>query len=277
MSVAGEIYYRLCSWRAGHSCARLVARAAQRFGVAPRDFAPILALDLDHAALKGLLQLWPRIHWSPGDGMMPVDQLLAIYRLAVNGQVSGDTVELGAWVGLTTCYLATACRVRGEGKVYAVDTFAGTREGDTTYQSVGRFGGSTFDAFTDQVRRAGVSDLVEPLVGLTTEVCESYSGKAIRLLLIDADHSFEGVRADFELWSPYVAPGGLIVFHDYLMHDVARFVDAYVRRNPDYDMLPGEVVPNVIAVTKKAGTVACLPHDETASAPACASCQKVIV
>jgi predicted O-methyltransferase YrrM len=270
MSLAGEIYYRLCSRRVGHSCARFVAGAARRLRHAPRDFAPVLALDLDHAALKGLLQLWPRIHWSSGDGMMPVDQLLAVYRLAVNWPASGDTVELGAWVGLTTCYLATACRVRGAGKVYAVDTFAGTREGDTTYQSVERFGGSTFETFTDQVRRAGVSDLVEPLVGLTTEVCESYSGKAIRLLLIDADHSFEGVRADFEHWSPYVAPGGLIVFHDYFMHDVARFVNAYVRTNPDYDMLPGEVVPNVMAVTKKASTVACLPRDVTDSASACA-------
>ena len=52
------------------------------------------------------------------------------------------------------------------------------------------------------------------------------SGASGRFLLIDADHSYEGVRRDFEAWSPLVAPGGLIVFHDYLMSEagVARFV-----------------------------------------------------
>lgn len=31
---------------------------------------------------------------------------------------------------------------------------------------------------------------------------------------IDGDHSYDGVRSDFELWSPLVRPGGLVAFHD---------------------------------------------------------------
>lgn len=31
---------------------------------------------------------------------------------------------------------------------------------------------------------------------------------------IDGDHSFEGVRADWLAWSPLVAPGGVVAFHD---------------------------------------------------------------
>jgi predicted O-methyltransferase YrrM len=33
-------------------------------------------------------------------------------------------------------------------------------------------------------------------------------------LLIDGDHRYEGVKADFEMYSPLVRPGGLIAFHD---------------------------------------------------------------
>jgi len=33
-------------------------------------------------------------------------------------------------------------------------------------------------------------------------------------LLIDGDHSYEGVRADWERYGPLVRPGGLIAFHD---------------------------------------------------------------
>ena len=34
------------------------------------------------------------------------------------------------------------------------------------------------------------------------------------LLFIDGDHGYEGVKADFQLYSPWVRPGGLVVFHD---------------------------------------------------------------
>jgi cephalosporin hydroxylase len=40
------------------------------------------------------------------------------------------------------------------------------------------------------------------------------SGEAIDFLFIDADHTYEGVRRDFQLYSPLVAKGGLIGFHD---------------------------------------------------------------
>lgn len=34
------------------------------------------------------------------------------------------------------------------------------------------------------------------------------------VLFIDGDHSYEGVKADFEMYSPLVRTGGLIAFHD---------------------------------------------------------------
>jgi predicted O-methyltransferase YrrM len=39
-------------------------------------------------------------------------------------------------------------------------------------------------------------------------------GRAIDFLFIDGDHSYDGVRADFETYAPLVRPGGLIAFHD---------------------------------------------------------------
>lgn len=40
------------------------------------------------------------------------------------------------------------------------------------------------------------------------------TGKKIDFLYIDADHTYEGVKTDFELYSPLVSPGGIIGFHD---------------------------------------------------------------
>ena len=34
------------------------------------------------------------------------------------------------------------------------------------------------------------------------------------VLFIDGDHSYDGVKADYEMYAPLVRPGGLIAFHD---------------------------------------------------------------
>ena len=250
MSILGQCYYAACRTRAGHSLARSTVALLRRHGAMGEFKMPLDALELDHPSVEGLMRLWSRVHWSSGDGMMPPEQLLAVYRLAATWPANGDVVELGAWVGLTTSYLAAACRRRGAGKVYAVDTFEGTKEGGTEYPSIVRFGGRTLDAFRDQISRAGVEETVETMIGRTTDVVRSYSGGPIRMLLIDADHSFDGVRGDFDAWSPLVTPGRIIVFHDHDMPDVARFINAEIRPDVRFDISPGKVAPNIMVVTK---------------------------
>jgi cephalosporin hydroxylase len=46
-------------------------------------------------------------------------------------------------------------------------------------------------------------------------------GRAVEFLHIDGDHTYEGVRADYELYSPLVASEGLVAFHDVLPHPAA--------------------------------------------------------
>lgn len=43
---------------------------------------------------------------------------------------------------------------------------------------------------------------------------EWFDRQPLDLLFIDGDHSYEGVRRDWELYSPLVRPGGLIALHD---------------------------------------------------------------
>lgn len=248
----GPLYYQFCMTPIGHLLARMAVRAARRMGFLKDFRTPIDALYLDHAPCAALMALWQRMHWSSGDGMMPPRQLLTIYQLTATWPVRGDVVELGSWVGLTTSYLATACRMRGKGRVHAVDTFAGTKEGDAHYPSVQRFGGSTLHAFRDQVTRVHLQDYVSEVIGLTTDAAREYRGNPIRVLLIDADHSYSGVRADFEAWFPHVAPNGLIIFHDYAMPSVAQFVDEIRGNTPTISDAPGLIAENVYALTKRA-------------------------
>jgi cephalosporin hydroxylase len=50
------------------------------------------------------------------------------------------------------------------------------------------------------------------------EVKAEFEGGLVDCLFIDADHTYEGVKKDYELWRPLVRNGGCIVFHDVADH-----------------------------------------------------------
>ena len=43
-------------------------------------------------------------------------------------------------------------------------------------------------------------------------------GRRVDFLLIDGDHTYEGVKRDFEMYRSLVRPGGMIGFHDIVPH-----------------------------------------------------------
>jgi O-antigen/teichoic acid export membrane protein/predicted O-methyltransferase YrrM len=54
-------------------------------------------------------------------------------------------------------------------------------------------------------------------------VVQALDGALLDVLFIDGDHSYEGVRADYERYSHLVRPGGLIAFHDICEDHHTRF------------------------------------------------------
>lgn len=56
---------------------------------------------------------------------------------------------------------------------------------------------------------------VYSMVGDSSAIGTRYSGRLADLLIVDADHSERGVRADLISWLSHVQSGGLIMCHDY--------------------------------------------------------------
>ncbi|MDD2753533.1 MAG: class I SAM-dependent methyltransferase [Candidatus Portnoybacteria bacterium] len=50
------------------------------------------------------------------------------------------------------------------------------------------------------------------------EVKKILNGRPIDFLFIDGDHSYDGIKRDFELYSPLVRRGGIIALHDVARH-----------------------------------------------------------
>lgn len=61
----------------------------------------------------------------------------------------------------------------------------------------------------------GVMDRVHFVEGDSAQIGQEWQSE-IDFLLVDGDHSYEGVRADLDAWLPHVKRRGTVWFHDYL-------------------------------------------------------------
>lgn len=57
----------------------------------------------------------------------------------------------------------------------------------------------------------------------TLERIRGFFPDGVDLLFLDGDHSSEGISRDFDLYSPLVRPGGMIVFHDIVEDNRTRY------------------------------------------------------
>lgn len=140
-------------------------------------------------------------------GWLSRDAALLLYRLA--SQVSdGCIVEVGSYRGRSTVVLARGAE-RGRGaRVYAVEPhepFVGPRGG--------QFGPEDRAAFFRNMVRTGAYRTIR-LLNTSSEIVAPGWAEPVSLLWLDGDHSYEGVRRDFDAWAPHLLPGCDLVLDD---------------------------------------------------------------
>src|SRR5205085_3739448 len=107
-------------------------------------------------------------------------------------------VEIGCYEGMTTAALAANCR----GRVYSIDPFSKGRLGISYGELIARI----------NCRRLKL-DNVEFIKAVSYEAAPRFRER-VDLLFIDAYHSFEAIKRDWEDWFPKVRKGGIIALHD---------------------------------------------------------------
>jgi hypothetical protein len=118
-------------------------------------------------------------------------------------------VEIGSFKGKSTIWLAAGAQEGAGVRVYAVDPHTGCPD---LYE---QYGSQiwTFPEFELNIERAGVGELVSPIVA-TSEAAAAEFSEPIELLFIDAMHDVESVRGDLAAWTPKVVEGGVVALHD---------------------------------------------------------------
>ena len=155
-----------------------------------------------------------------------------LFEMASNVPMGLDIVEIGSYMGQSTCYLGAGSKAGCRNLVTAVDLW---EEGSDIRYCIPMVR-HTFD---EQVEWMGLQNLIRPICGHSAHVAQSWDSP-IGLLFIDGCHDYEAVKMDFEAWSIHVVVNGLIVFHDYknplypLIVGVEQFADELVNSSDQY-------------------------------------------
>ncbi len=111
--------------------------------------------------------------------------------------------EVGVWHGVTTRLLRRA--MAPDGVLFAIDPYPVGRLGFSAQMVIAHRGvGRVRNGRVRWLRATGAEAARDPEV----------RAAPIEFVFIDGDHSYDGLRADWEGWAGLIAPGGVVGLHD---------------------------------------------------------------
>lgn len=142
-------------------------------------------------------------HWAmrdtPPGWFNHADALLAI----VEALKPARMLEVGSYLGQSGIALGRVLAT-WDGTLTCVDVWTQTPAGPA----------DTFPTFATNVAAAGLTNIT-PWRACSLEAAARYDGPPFDAIYIDADHTYEAVRADLRAWWPHLADGGLLAGDDY--------------------------------------------------------------
>lgn len=166
---------------------------------------------------------------------LTVEERLLLYHLGKKRPQGAVFVEIGSYLGASSCFLAAAAHER-EGVLHCVDTW--NNEGMTEGQR------DTWGEFCQNT--LPFSDKIMTHRGKSIEIAKMFKSK-IDLLFVDGDHNYEMCKADMEAWLPHLKKGGILIMHDYGWADgVRKVVDEIVKQKQTDN---GQVMQNTYWTT----------------------------
>lgn len=133
----------------------------------------------------------------------PMTQTTEAERALLKRHVAGkkNLVEIGVFEGFTTRVLTENADL--DAKIWGVDPFFPGRMGICWGYQISRY-------YNANALKAKKLRFVR---ALSTEVGNQVPNE-VDFVFIDADHSLEGITADWAFWSKRITPGGIVALHD---------------------------------------------------------------
>lgn len=126
----------------------------------------------------------------------------------------GLMVEIGSFRGRSLASVAENIK-RKRLQVLSVDIFDKVIAEDYVEPDVYAKREGMLDDFLLTIEQFGIREHVDVLAAKSIDAAKMLSDQQFDLVFIDADHSYEAVKADIEAWWPLVKEGGIMAGHDY--------------------------------------------------------------
>jgi predicted O-methyltransferase YrrM len=138
-------------------------------------------------------------------------------------------VEVGAWFGKSTNYLAEQIRESKKNiKFTTVDTWKGTDDEDIHQNIVGAFNGDIFYEFVDNTILSENYETITMIKDTSKNASNQFANGSIDYLMLDAGHSYDALMEDLKAWYNKVKPGGIVSGDDYgVFHGVTQAANEY--------------------------------------------------
>lgn len=120
--------------------------------------------------------------------------------------------ELGVWTGRTTSILAGYCKNRGCGKVNSIDHFSGS---PGTHLENLASGNDIKSIFLENIKKIDCEKYVDVCDKNSLMASKCFPDNYFDFFFIDADHTYNFIKQDIDLWWPKLSPGGIMCGHDF--------------------------------------------------------------
>lgn len=178
----------------------------------------------------------------------PDTQTTAPEREALKKYATGAStaIEIGVYEGINTAVISKA--LGQDGRTFGIDPFFKGSLGICYHKVVAKL----------HLKRNRISSKVVLIEKFSFDALEDVPEK-VEFIFIDGDHSYEGIRKDWQFYADKVSPGGIMALHDTstidadggYVQDSVRFYNDVIRLDGRYEWL--ETIDRMNVLRKKGG------------------------
>ena len=159
---------------------------------------------------------------------------------------AGAAIEIGVYEGINTVVISKA--LANDGKAFGIDPFFKGALGICYHKVIAKL----------HLRRNAVNNKVVLVEKFSFDAVGDVP-ETVDFIFIDGDHSYEGIRKDWQLYADKVRAGGIMALHDTSVVgsgaagilDSVRFYNEVIRLDHRYQWL--ETVDSMNVLRKKSG------------------------
>lgn len=178
-----------------------------------------------------LLNVFHYLRIFDAHSQMTTTEKLSLEKFAEGKQ---NALEIGTYMGVSANLIAK--KLHESGFLHCVDPFIDRKNAQNPGLSIAK----------RDMRRNNISPKIKFLIGFSTdEVIQARIPNDLDFVFVDGDHSYEGLKNDWDIVCRKVKVGGIVCLHDTVIPSgetwrnfgSVKFFDEHIKNEPEFKIL----------------------------------------